>query len=72
MPNPKTAENQDQFETPNAKTEVVITTQDLPLFCPNEKSALWCSHPRVYLPIENAKDRSYICPYCSTHYKLES
>lgn len=71
MPNPKTAENQDQFETPNSRTEVIVTNQDLPLFCPNDKSALWCSHPRVYLPIEGAEDGSYVCPYCSTVYKLE-
>ena len=72
MPNPKTAEHQDQFETPNASKEVIVNKSDLPLFCPNEKSALWCSHPRVFLPIEDAKDGAYICPYCSTRYKLEA
>ncbi|HID82414.1 MAG TPA: zinc-finger domain-containing protein [Chromatiales bacterium] len=72
MPNPKTAEHQDQFETPNAQKEVIVHKADLPLFCPNEKSALWCSHPRVFLPIEDAKDGISICPYCSTKYQLEN
>jgi uncharacterized Zn-finger protein len=71
MPNPETAKHQQDFQTPNAQKEVVVTRVDLPLFCPNAKSALWSSHPRVFLPIEDAQDGVVLCPYCSTKYRLE-
>jgi uncharacterized Zn-finger protein len=32
--------------------------------------ALWNSHPRVYLPIENAANGEAQCPYCGAVYVL--
>jgi uncharacterized Zn-finger protein len=47
----------------------IVKPQDLPVFCPNPAMALWASHPRVYLDLdENGEVR---CPYCSTLYRLE-
>ncbi|MDP1703157.1 MAG: zinc-finger domain-containing protein, partial [Sulfurimicrobium sp.] len=41
---------------------------DLPLHCPTPGMALWSSHPRVYLPLEEKGEA--LCPYCGTLYKL--
>ncbi len=71
MPNPQTAKHQDRFEVANAQAVVKVGTKDLPLFCPGPKAALWASHPRVFLPIEDAADGTYLCPYCGTRYVLE-
>ena len=71
MPNPRTAERQAQYETPNARVEVELTRAELPLHCPMPGASLWNSHPRVYLPIEDSADRQVICPYCGTKYRLK-
>lgn len=68
MPNPRTAEHQDQYSTANAQSRVQVTRADLPLHCPQPGTALWASHPRVFIPIEDARDGSMICPYCGTEY----
>lgn len=54
----------------NIKKEVVVSSDDLPLHCPMNESAAWCSHPRVFLPIESSKTKSSRCPYCGTVYRL--
>jgi len=71
MPGSNTAKHQNDFQTPNAKPEVAVSARDLPLLCPMPGSSLWDSHPRVYLPIEDAPDRRAECPYCGTRYVLE-
>ena len=43
---------------------------DLPLSCPTPEMALWNSHPRVYLPIQDDPDGHAQCPYCSAIYQL--
>jgi uncharacterized Zn-finger protein len=70
MPNPHTADKQQDFKEPNAQQCVEVTQRDLPLHCPVPGTALWSSHPRVFLPIEDAKDKQMICPYCGTEYRL--
>lgn len=50
--------------------EVVVKREDLPLHCPVDESALWCSHPRVFLAIEGSTDKTARCPYCGTLYRL--
>jgi uncharacterized Zn-finger protein len=45
-----------------------VTTADLPLSCPMKEMRVWDAHPRVYLPIEEAK--RVICPYCDAEYVL--
>ncbi|APZ42115.1 zinc-finger domain-containing protein [Acidihalobacter ferrooxydans] len=59
----------------NAATRVELKAADLPLHCPMPGSALWNSHPRVYLPINEAPvqadgTRRMRCPYCGTEYVL--
>lgn len=49
--------------------EIEITAKDLPLHCPTDAVALWCSHPRVFLDI--AATGHAACPYCGTKYKLK-
>ncbi|SEP90738.1 Uncharacterized conserved protein, contains Zn-finger domain [Ectothiorhodospira magna] len=70
MPNPQTALNQDAYRTANTQATITVSPQDLPLCCPGPGTALWASHPRVYLPIEDARDGRIVCPYCSTVYQL--
>jgi uncharacterized Zn-finger protein len=48
---------------------VDVTEADLPLHCPMPADALWCGHPRVFLPIEEKGEA--LCPYCGTLYKLQ-
>lgn len=38
----------------NAEKRYTVSRADLPLSCPLPSMALWNSHPRVYLPIEDA------------------
>jgi uncharacterized Zn-finger protein len=70
MPNPHTAEAQDHYVQANAAAEVTVGPGALPLMCPNRQSALWASHPRVFLPIETAPQGTLLCPYCGTRYTL--
>lgn len=52
----------------NTKHTYQVTSKDLPLSCPTPDMALWNSHPRIYLPIEDTgKSR---CPYCSAEFIL--
>lgn len=50
--------------------ETVVKRQDLPLHCPTDETALWCSHPRVFLAIDSSADNTARCPYCGTLYRL--
>ena len=52
----------------NAESRYEVTTQDLPVCCPLPRMAVWNSHPRVYLPIEETGQAS--CPYCGAHFIL--
>lgn len=54
----------------NAEKHYTVHRADLPLSCPTPEMALWASHPRVYLPIQDAPDRKAQCPYCSAIYQL--
>jgi len=53
----------------NAQGVYRVTRADLPLACPMPSMALWNSHPRVYLPIEQEQGRSQ-CPYCGSTFEL--
>jgi uncharacterized Zn-finger protein len=53
----------------NAQAQYDIPRSELPLSCPLPAMALWNSHPRVYLPIENQGGRAE-CPYCGAKYVL--
>jgi uncharacterized Zn-finger protein len=53
----------------NTQTRYEVTTEDLPLHCPMPGSALWNSHPRVFLPIEDKGEAR--CPYCGALYVLK-
>jgi uncharacterized Zn-finger protein len=53
---------------PNAENHYQVTRADLPLSCPLPGMSLWNSHPRVYLPVEQAG--TVRCPYCGAEYEL--
>ena len=53
-----------------AQNEIEVTAKDLPLHCPTNEVALWCSHPRVFLDI--AETGHAMCPYCGTKYRLKA
>jgi len=54
----------------DASREIEVTAKDLPLHCPMADSALWCSHPRVFLDVAASGEAS--CPYCGTKYRLKA
>ncbi len=54
----------------NAQMQYEVRAADLPLACPSEAMALWNSHPRVFLPIEETGWAK--CPYCGAEYTLKS
>ncbi len=54
----------------NTEHRYVVTREDLPLSCPMPDMALWNSHPRVYLAIEDEGGES-VCPYCGARYVLK-
>ncbi|MHC8441823.1 MAG: zinc-finger domain-containing protein [Candidatus Eutrophobiaceae bacterium] len=56
-------------QTPNTHTRYPVTRAMLPLHCPTPETSLWNSHPRVFLPIEDAKQAR--CPYCGTIFYLQ-
>ncbi|WP_020395411.1 zinc-finger domain-containing protein [Thiolinea disciformis] len=58
------------YERLGTSREVIVTRKDLPLHCPTDTTALWCSHPRVFLPIDSNDGASYRCPYCGTLYRV--
>lgn len=62
------AQTGDQKKVANAKNRYEVTRADLPLHCPTPAMSLWNSHPRVFLPIEEAGES--VCPYCGAHYVL--
>jgi uncharacterized Zn-finger protein len=53
-----------------ARSYFRVSRADLPLHCPMPGTTLWNSHPRVFLPIEEAGMVS--CPYCGTVYVLDN
>jgi len=55
----------------NAQNRYEVTRSDLPLSCPMPGMALWNSHPKVYLPIEDEGGES-VCPYCGAHFLLKA
>ena len=54
----------------NAQQRYKLHRADLPLSCPLPSMALWNSHPRVYLAIEDAPGGDVQCPYCGAHFVL--
>ncbi len=52
----------------NTEKRYEVRRADLPVSCPLPSMALWNSHPRVYLPLE--QDHECACPYCGAHYVL--
>jgi len=54
----------------NDGREIEVSAKDLPLHCPTDEVALWCSHPRVFLDI--AENGRAMCPYCGTKYRLKA
>ena len=52
----------------NAEHSYSVSKMDLPLSCPMPGMYLWNSHPKIYLPIEEAG--AVKCPYCGADYLL--
>ncbi len=53
---------------PNTQRTYEVSRADLPLSCPMPGMPVWCSHPKVYLPIEATGKAK--CPYCGADYVL--
>ena len=53
----------------NAAQHYEVDAAALPLACPMPEMALWNSHPRVYLAIEETGSAK--CPYCGAEYTLK-
>lgn len=63
-------QNVSDYDTLNTEKECHIKRSDLPLSCPSAQTALWCAHPKVFIPIETSESKTARCPYCSTLYRL--
>lgn len=71
MESQRNTDKEADYKKLNITNEVTISRNDLPLHCPTNESALWCAHPKVFLPIEDSKNSTARCPYCGTLYKLQ-
>ena len=60
--------NQTTGQQANAENRYEVHRSDLPVSCPLPSMALWNSHPRVYLPLE--EERECNCPYCGARFVL--
>jgi len=56
------------MKQPNSETVVSVTREQLPMHCPQPGSALWDSHPRVFIPLEESGEGT--CSYCGTQFRL--
>ncbi len=52
----------------NSELLVEVTRDELPMHCPAPSAPLWNSHPRVYIPLDDAPEAA--CSYCGTVYRL--
>lgn len=52
----------------NAASRYEVRRAELPVSCPTPAMALWNSHPRVYLPLEEKGHAR--CPYCGAEFVL--
>ena len=52
----------------NTESRYEVTRADLPLSCPMPDMAVWNSHPKVYLPVEETGEAK--CPYCGAEFRL--
>jgi uncharacterized Zn-finger protein len=59
---------QANLQPANAARSYEVDSSALPLSCPTPEMALWNSHPRVYLPIEQTGSAK--CPYCGAEFNL--
>lgn len=55
---------------PDKSRTIEVSAKDLPLHCPTPQTALWCSHPRVFLDVSASGEA--LCPYCGTKYRLKA
>ena len=53
----------------NTERRYEVSRAQLPLSCPTPEMALWNSHPKVYLPVQETGEAT--CPYCGALYHLE-
>ena len=70
MESQRNTDKESDYKKLNITNDVTVNRSDLPLHCPRNESALWCSHPKVFLAIADSKSGSVRCPYCGTLYKL--
>ena len=56
------------MKQPKQQAVIEVTKDQLPMHCPAPGSALWDSHPRVFIPLDDTPEAS--CSYCGTVYKL--
>jgi len=68
MVRPRHGTVDEELKAANAQKVYQVSYTDLPLHCPMPEAYLWNSHPKVYLPIEEAGEAK--CPYCSASYEL--
>jgi uncharacterized Zn-finger protein len=62
------AESSTANQAANTERRYEVKRSELPVSCPTPAMALWNSHPRVYLPLEeNGHAR---CQYCGADFVL--
>lgn len=56
-------------QTASRLQPILVTPDELPVYCPGPKAPLWSMHPRVFIELE--KSGTAACPYCSATYQLK-
>ena len=64
---PQTDSAAEQIQ-PNAENRYEVTRDMLPISCPMPGMAVWNSHPKVCIPLEDEPECK--CPYCGAVYVL--
>lgn len=64
---PPLASQTPQKREVNVERESLFTENDLPPCCLPTEVPLWSSHPRVFLPLDEAGVAT--CPYCASEYR---
>ena len=63
------SENGNVQQQANAQHQYLVKSSDLPVSCPLPSMALWNSHPKVYIPLDEKGQGS--CYYCGAKYILQ-
>ncbi|MDG2348005.1 MAG: zinc-finger domain-containing protein [Gammaproteobacteria bacterium] len=54
----------------DTRKKLVVSKSELPVTCPLPGEEMWCMHPKVTIPLDQAD--KYNCPYCGRLFILDT